>query len=369
MKNRSFIFLVCVSFLTSCYTEYSEEKSSCIHFTRKDFKQHIILENPDTISLEETYNNPASFYLIDDSLVLVNNQPNSSCFIEIFSLNTKKHLLSLATKGIGPEEFISCTCYSISNFSPLFYIQDEQTHSFYVADIKKTLNKKRLHINEKFQYNPEIHPYTRICILNDKYYLGYNMWYLNDSQINNGVPELKKYLKNDSNAKSINTPNLQEYKYFVADVNGGNFILPSKRRIWLTDTHKDKITIYNDSLQYIKTLIGPDLYNIKYDTKKSNTPISFAVFKNNNYFSSYKYWTQTKKHIYLIYEGLNNQPYDPENLKPVEIFKFDLDGNPICNYKLDQYVYHISIDSQEKYLYATTRTSYKEMAFFVRYKL
>jgi hypothetical protein len=72
----------------------------------------------------------------------------------------------------------------------------------------------------------------------------------------------------------------------------------------------------------------------------------------------------------VVYEGLNKTDYAPEKqLFPVEVLKFDWNGNLLCDYQLPQYVYAISVDSKEEYLYATTRVSAMDAAYMVRYKL
>ena len=362
--KKSLFLIVGGIILFSC-----TQKESKTSFTRDNFKKHTELNNSISIQLEDTYNDPASFYLIKDSLVLVNNQLHSDFLIEIYSIKTGKPILQLARKGQGPNEFSACLCYSISNQDSLFYIQDTEKHIFYSVDIEQTLKEKRLHIAKQFQYSADIHPYTRICLLDNEHYLGYNMWYLENKTYNNQVSEFSVYEeKIDKQDISQSTIDLQKYDYFVADVNGGN-LFNVGNNIWLTDMHKAQITLYDKSLNVIKTLIGPDGYNIEYESKTSNIPMPFIVFKKEKYYSSYKYWTQTDKHVYIIYEHLIGESFDPEHLKPIEIFKFDFEGNQITHYKLDNYAYHISVDKQEKYLYATTRSSYKEPAKFVKYKL
>lgn len=195
------------------------------------------------------------------------------------------------------------------------------------------------------------------------------MWYCGSNVYNNQVPEFNVYeIKTSKQNISPNTSDLEKYDYFVADVNGGN-LFKVGNTVWLADMHKDQITLYDKSLNIIKTLNGPDGYNIEYESKTSNISMPFVVFKSEKYYSSYKYWTQTDKHIYIIYEHLTGESFNPEQLKPIEIFKFDLEGKPIACFQLDNYAYHISVDKKEENLYATIRNSYKEPAKFVKYKL
>ena len=45
---------------------------------------------------------------------------------------------------------------------------------------------------------------------------------------------------------------MDKYSFFVADVNGGNLFRVADNRIWLAELHKDRISIYDDSLHLIK---------------------------------------------------------------------------------------------------------------------
>lgn len=54
---------------------------------------------------------------------------------------------------------------------------------------------------------------------------------------------------------------------------------------------------------------------------------------------------------------------------PVEVFKFDFNGNPICRYELDRYVSNISIDSDDDFLYDTYRKSAADYPVLVKYKM
>lgn len=74
-----------------------------------------------------------------------------------------------------------------------------------------------------------------------------------------------------------------------------------------------------------------------------------------------------KKYIYIIYEG--NENFNPDALSPVEVFKLDFDGNLLCNYKLDRHISTVSVDSEEKYLYGTSRSSITGEGTLVRYNL
>lgn len=86
--KRTFLFFFSTLSLFSCSNQVAENKDS--YFTREDFQSQKLLSNPEKVVFEDTYNDPVCYWLIQDSLVLVQNQPQSDYMIEIFSLNTQK---------------------------------------------------------------------------------------------------------------------------------------------------------------------------------------------------------------------------------------------------------------------------------------
>ena len=356
--------------LGGCSSKKAEK--NIVNFTRDDFKEQVILSNPELITLDDsTLNDPAAFYLMHDSIIIVQNQPHCDHLIELFSLDSRKIVTQFASKGNGPGEFNTCYCYVPNSNDSMFYLKDDGAYSYITVDLNSTLHSKKLVVKNRFQYNPELHYYVEICPIDDSHYIGYHMWYLNDSTYNNNVTALKKYTVNE-NIEESNTMEaaMSKYKYFVASVNDVHlFMNQTRNAFWMADAHKDKIEIYDESLNLVKTLIGPDNYNFKYSLPQSNSPIPFVGFEGDKSYKTYSSFTVTDKHVYILYQGINGVVDDTENLKPVEVFKFDWDGNLLCNYKLDRFVYTLSVDSKEEYLYCSTFKSPKDIREFVRYKL
>ena len=131
MKQTIYLVGILLS-LFSCKQPVDEKLDS--YFTRDDL-QVLPLSNPEKVLLEDTFNDPAAYWLIQDSLVLVQNNPHSDYMIEIFSLNTRKRILGLATRGNGPGEFGNCLCLVPSSQSPVFYIKDVERFQFYTVDM------------------------------------------------------------------------------------------------------------------------------------------------------------------------------------------------------------------------------------------
>jgi hypothetical protein len=223
------------------------------------------------------------------------------------------------------------------------------------------LKLNRLYYTEKISMNTDIHPNYGIVSLDGSTYFGYNMWYL-DSRVytNSGRPVIKNSSENNNSG--------QQYHNFVASVNGA-FLIPlkGKKQLMIADAHRDNIKIVNDSLEIIKEIEGPDFFSPSYTAVQNGTPENFITFGNNKSFKAYTNYTMTDEFIYLIYHGTTS--FDPLDLTPVEVFQFDFNGNPICRYKLDRYIYNISIDSKNEYLYGTSRQSAQELPVLIRYKL
>ena len=371
MKHLALLSSCILLALSACNTS-PKEASDFLFFTREDIPAHQILANPESIEFEDTFNDPLAYWLIQDSLVLVNNVPhNDNSLIEIFSLNTRKLILSLGKIGNGPDEFGGCECIVPSSQSPVFYIKDAGKSMFYVIDIDKTLKSKALAIRYKFHYNStDIHPQTDICLLNEQKYAGYNMWYLNDSTFNNEVPEVQIYQTREQTTNVQSESFLSKYHYFVSDVNGANLIRTPDNRIWIAEKHQDRIRILDDSLRtLLRTIIGPDNYQLAYEEHKSNIPMPFITFKNEKTYLSYDAWTLDDQSLYFVYYHVNRQEFNPKELPISEVYCFDKVGNPTSYYSTDRCLVNLSVDSSGKYLYATSRTSSGDPVEFIRYKL
>ena len=194
-------------------------------------------------------------------------------------------------------------------------------------------------------------------------YIGYHMWYLDDKQFSKVDSPIGYYQKGEDSGKGMD-----DFPFFVASVNGARlFKNPQTQELWTADMHRDAIRIYNDSLKQIRELVGPDHFSPEYTRRQIDAPVAFVTFADECDYHAYTDYYITDKHIYLVYEG--NKHFDMKNLSPVEIFKLDFDGNLLCNYKPDRYVYSISINKKEDTLYCASRSSVMEPPVILKYKL
>jgi len=302
---------------------------------------------------------------LHDSILLVQNHYNMPFAIELYSLHSGHILAKLASIGRGPGEFLACSYSGHSVDQSKVYFKDNQIGIYYVVDFLKTLESGKIVVNYQFPYHADIS--SELILLDDRYFTGYNGWYVDYKQYNNNVPKFRKYEMEPVSPPIYPDDPLMGHSYWVRNVNGARLVQnPYNKQIWLFDQRRDRIEIYDDDLHLIKTITGPDHFNIQYEvyTADGFQGIIFAQGKN---FQSYLGYACNDKHIYVIYVGTDSLDY--EHYPPVEVFKLDWEGNLLCNYKLDRYIDKISIDSQEEFLYGSAQNTAMDMPQLVRYKL
>ncbi|MBR6621721.1 MAG: hypothetical protein IKK90_04465 [Bacteroides sp.] len=331
-------------------------------FSREDFKETRTLSNPEVIVIEDMLY-PASFRIMDDSLLLASNQPVCESLLEIYSLNTLKLIKQLVKKGSGPGEMLSCDLGLHSNQADEFFVRDLSSGTCYVVNWDGLLRQSLFEPSSHFRVSSEVSMGADICLMSNDRYVGCHMWYLEDRDFSNVESPLLNLRRGDDSGKGMG-----DYPFMVASVNGSLlFIHPETNRLWSLDMHRDMIRIYNDSLKQIASLAGPDNFSPTYTKQAINAPVAFVTFADEKYYTSYIDYYLTDKHVYLVYQGTEH--FNPKALLPVEIFKMDFSGNLLCNYKMDRYVYSISLDSSEEYLYCASRTSLEEPPVILKYKL
>ena len=344
MRIITTFILTCSFLISSC--DFKSTTNNDIVFNRSDFEEVILLKNADTVSINEALN-PLFFYVLRDSLVLVQNRDDSQLFkAGIYSLKTGEIVKEIAPKGLGPNEFVSCQILVKQNSDSIFYLDDVVQNKYRAFNVDSVLSHAR--------YYPKSFDYPRnlVCLdfVDSTRYVGYNYWHLEHPKFNNSVQALDYY--------NIDLPteqsNLNNMKYFVANVTGGHTFYESKKKqIWVANFYDDKIDIYNDSLKLKTTLSGPDHFERKFSTFEEEKMKSVGFEKGCSYMA-YKSFCVVNNHVYLVYDGTHDIPFRSKNLNSIEVFKLDLSGKLLTLYKLDRYIYSISVDSKEEYLYGTS---------------
>jgi hypothetical protein len=287
-------------------SEYESKKGesgvTLMDFYRSDIKNQIVLSNPEEIVFDDLLD-PWAFYVMYDTLVVVNNSEKCEYGLELYSLNSMSQVAQFASKGQGPEDFLSFTCFVHSDFDSAIYACDRQTNRYCVIDLPKSIAEKRLNISRQFRYDAsELHWNSDIILPDDDHYIGYNFWYLPVEKYNNGVEALQRYPINHSREYTGGAgliPNA--HPYLNASVNNANLLFnPKTKHIWLLDGHQDRISIYDDSLCLMKTVIGPDHYNIEYIDEINASGLNVVLFSGDKDYKSYSgAYTITESGIYI----------------------------------------------------------------------
>lgn len=360
--KKNMLIIIGLIFVVSCNNNKQELSRDIIKFNRQDFKEQKNLSNPDTLNISEALN-PYFYYIIRDSLVLISNKEDIQPFkCGLYSINGDL-ICQLAPKGIGPNEFVSAILKVESSTADTFFIEDAVQNKLWIYNVDSVLSQGESYIPSQLNIPRNVISY---CLFKDGYFIGYNFWHMDSEKYNNDVPALSKYKMQVSD---ILLEEKNKFSYFVANVTGARLFTDKKKEyIWALNLFQDRIDIYNDSLKIEKSLSGPDQYDIKYVDINENG-VKAVFFEPGKMYKAYQSYTLTDKHIYLLFDGLHDKPYSPTNLEPVEVFKLNWAGELLSVYKLDRFLYSISVDSEEKYLYGTGCESFGDMPDFVRYKL
>mgnify|MGYP002869341542 CR=1 FL=1 len=357
MKKIVFLFAL---LLAGCSSKMPDTSMT---LTRDSFMHSAILDNPERIVLNDVLD-PANMKVMCDSLLVINNQPSNEYLVEIYSLNNMLPIVKMVTRGSGPKDMLSCAVDISSNVTNDFLLQDAERKEMLLVNLDTLLNQGELNYKDRFRYSPEVLQNGSILPLDNNRYVADNMWYVDNPKYSNGVEHrLSIFQKNSDSGLGISN-----FKYFTAQVIGdGIFFNHSDGNIWAIDQHRDYIRIYDDTLGLVRTIQGPDFIEPVYELKNTNAPIRFVSFSGDRTYEAYSDFFVTKSHIYIVYNGLSINEKD--GLSHSEVFVFGLDGIPVSRFQMDRYIYSISVDTAEEYLYCLSPDSFSESTTLFKYKM
>lgn len=289
---------------------------------------------------------PVDYAMINDSLLLINMKVIDSLGVSVYNLKTQQILGGFDRRGDGPNETSNLQTELLhrSNYQKEFYLLDEAKRKVSIYNIDSLLQLKD-------RYSPlrcSIPFQTKECVSfgSDKM-VCYNPNFLDDKEFNNHEPCLLLIDK-----KKERFP-FKRVKYATVNVTGGEIIVsPTNDRIWVFHQCINRIDIYNQNLELLNSLIGPERSDVSYELGA----FGGIVFKDYKFFESYLSAFATENAVYAVFTGKNNVPYrEYVNPKPVEVFKFSWDGELLSRYQLDRYVCNFSVDNEGKHLYGVVK--------------
>ncbi|WP_148296671.1 hypothetical protein [Phocaeicola paurosaccharolyticus] len=330
---------------------------------RNGFKQAKILTKFEKIDISISAE-PYCVRLLNDSVILVNNTYwNNTMLVELYSLKNNRRFSVPIVSGKYKQGIPDCICILNSNADNFFKVNVMCDNTIYTVNADSILKHGIFCFDSQFSYLNISDDRSDIFLTDSMHYVAHNIEYINDSLYNNGYssPLFKGKINPDTLVST-------EYNYVNSDVNGVLIFFNNKtKEIWSADLYSDKISIYDNSLNVIKTI---DMHeNIKpsyvINDKKVGVTNQFIKFKAKKIKTFTDYFI-TSNHVYLTYVGRKEKKSEETYM---EVFKLDLYGNLITDYIVNRYIYSISVDKSEKYLYCLTNQKGRKAPVLLKYEL
>jgi hypothetical protein len=205
-----------------------------------------------------------------------------------------------------------------------------------------------------------------ITEFDEDYFVFFNKLFIYDKQFSNKDIRIL-YKKEKMNYLELDNK-IFSYNYYPANVTGGDIYLSKFRdSIFVSHYCDDRIDILNKDLNVIKSLKGPDDLEPKYSRMHSMPKM--ILHADNKRWQGYCEGFYTDDAIYLLYDGTNGEPKEIKETKKSEVFKISWSGELLHHYILDTYVYIITLDSENKYIYGCKLESRTGVPSLVRFEL
>lgn len=354
MKNKFLLLLSSV--LVSCVSKPDVE--TCV-FSHEDFQETKNLTS-EVLKLDSVCNFNKVYCVGDSFLVANNDDPAQKNKVQLYSLDGKRNLGGFAQLGHSKSELVSNDIHYVQSGGDTFYVEDVVQGKYWVCSLE-LLKKGEPCVLNSFSYSKDV---INVCPL-DTAYIGLDFWYSGISGYDNGIDSpLATYSYEDGVAKH----RARKYEYFVANVAGGIvFRNPNNGDVWVAYSHDNNISIFDENMALKKKMNGPCAPERKFKTLDIKGKL-YVFFERDHLIDCYYDVACTGNYVYLLYRNVNAEPV-PRKPKPVEILKFTWNGEPVANYKLDRYAYSISVDSEDRVLYATCVDPATSEPQFVKFAL
>ena len=364
---RRILYFILLVFLVSCKNSENIELS---YFELEDFPRTKYCTSK-SISIQVA--NSLSYHVLHDSLVLVTTRGNGGYFVEMYNLNSKQKIMDFAQKGLNANQFSHArVVLDETNVSSIFYLYNVITNSIVEINIDSLLKYEDSYSFKKIYFSG----YTNVpsfCKYDETRYLAQNKYYSIVKDLDNDVDRFLFVKKNEFDITNSTYSKSWEYKYYLSNINKVIMFSDStKNRLWCVLDGEDRFDIYKrDDLSLLKSYSGPYHYDVEYVVGEAGRG-SLPLVVRNGVYSGYSAAVTTDSCVYLL---LGNQNYKGKRELPdrvldkSEIYKLSWEGELLCRYILDSYVYAFSMDSEGKYFYCTVKENRQLDPKFVYYEL
>lgn len=334
MKSILFIFLL--SFLILACSNPSKQGIEVL--LKSDIKKESKSFKKENVTLPKEFIFAKSFYVYQDSILIVLNKKYENIpFLEFYNLVTNDSIGEYIPYGNGPNEMLYA---GIKIYDNLLVVNDivKKQVAFINLDSILTSQHYTIKMQKYGTYTYDVVPYINGELLMENL----NCFQNQELDINYNISRFIVADKNYDYSKE------DKYEYYVKNATGG-CIIPqyAKDRIIYAASNRPLIEIYNNNLEIIKSIAGPD-----------KIPPKFIIIDNEVVFKSaipyaYLEHCNDKEFFYVTYMGNYFKPNTKMYDYPLWLFKFDWDGNFIDNYSIGEYVESISLGANGKHFYAT----------------
>jgi hypothetical protein len=323
--------------LVSCLKSKKYEDASTFSF--EDFKTFIKLDAT-TVEFDELIMKPLSFVLSDSLLIMQNIMTENMLYV--YNINTKKKVGEYISYGSGPNELLRIKNMQLIDSN--LYLADNQRRLIYIYDVHDfhTLTppvpKHKLKIEDSFSslaytdngyvatiFNPDN---KRLVFLNSK--------------------GEKEYMAGEYPSYGEEISIIEKTESFLSSILAN----PKDKRIYLFGMNTDLIEIYDFKGEFIKRLHGPEHFFPQLKEVSLGDGYSKIGYSEDSRFA-YINPVIVEDEIYVAYSG-NPQKRDEEVATINHILVFDKDGNPVRGYELSKPIVAFAVDSETKYIYATS---------------
>lgn len=357
---KSLLYLTSASILLhACSFSDNDEFVEEVNFTRKSFDS-ISNVNMEVLSFDKPLD-PALFYVIKDSLILVRNWQARPYYLAFYNMKNKELMFEFVKRGRGPNEWLSASVSYNSNFDNGFVLRDIHTNEAAIFNIDSLLMFKASYSPQRYK----IPDFTKgdIVVIDSCDWLCFNLYHTGFMNFRNKVKSCL-YPINVCNNQDFDDE-IRENKYFTHNVAGGFIaVSPDKSRILVFYEHLNMIEVFNNNIELIKRLRGPEAF--KPELKIIDIETNFVGFDKRTQTFGHCFYNQ--KFIYVIYKGIDGL----EKKMPTEVFKLNWNGDFLHRYILsdgnDIELQNLFIDLKDEYLYGTVSDS-KNYPQLVRFKL
>jgi len=324
-----------------------------------------------------------SFYVMDSLLICLGTSMDNDYLIHIYDVNTNKLIISFGREGRGPDEYMQITRFQVSHERNEIYIHDNGSQNAFIYSIDSLVSKKSRNPIEKITFprnekdadfllggRPVKVPggaYRPVFRVNVNNYIQivsqplvpliFTRAIFPSMEIVGivGYPPLKGL---DSTINVIHLQNIFSPRYSYN---------PDAKRIVIAYNKTDLIEVFDESLNRIVRIHGPDKFFPKFafesqsgiadqGTKvlsdKASSPFDLVRDIPGSARRAYSNPVAARNGFYVRYSGdvvpLNSSDPEPQYRT---IFYFDYKGSLISEYTLDRKTSLFTVDSDEKRLF------------------